>query len=129
MRRIASFNMKISLLTLLLCLGVGCTNDTIVDSPYGDPLDFLNLFTASIEEMDAGGLSVIWTEEDQLGVFAGASDNKCFVVKENMNSSAVFQPEDELSIDGPIARIHAYYPYSTSAAMSEGQLMLSLPTL
>ena len=129
MRKIVSFNRKISLLTLLLCMGVGCTNDTIVDSPYGDPLDFLNLFTASIEEMDAGGLSVIWTEEDQLGVFAGASDNKCFVVKENMNSSAVFQPEDELSIDGPIARIHAYYPYSTSAALSEGQLMLSLPTL
>ena len=116
---------KILLLTVFT--SAGCTNDTFVDSPYSEPLDFLNMFTASIEDSGSEAIPVTWAENNRIGVFAGESDNKCFVVKENMNSSAVFSPEDETSIDGPISRIYAYYPYSESSVLADGKLTASLP--
>ena len=123
MKRSVYFN----ILLLTVFTSAGCTNDTFVDSPYSEPLDFLNMFTASIEDGGSEAIPVIWAETNRIGVFAGESDNKCFVVKENMNSSAVFSPEDEVSIDGPISRIYAYYPYSESSILADGKLTVSLP--
>lgn len=63
-----------------------------------------------------------------MGVFAGATSNKCFTLRENMNSSAVFEPKDETAIAGPIDRIYAYSPYNASAEIIDNALVLNIPT-
>lgn len=129
MKTQAHYYIKSSLFAVLLCAVIGCMEDTFSKDPYSDPIDFLDLFTASVEDPHTGGLDVNWSSESVVGVFAGNTSNKSYVVKENMNTSAVFHPEDDVLIDGPIERVYGYYPFSPSVTMTGNQLTLEIPSI
>ena len=115
--RTIQISIKASVVAFLFATGVGCTYDTTVDHPYEGPIDFLHLFTGNLETASTTPIAITWNVEDEVGVFAGATSNKCFTLRENMNSSAVFEPKDETAIAGPIDRIYAYSPYSAASAL------------
>lgn len=122
------FSIKTSVAALLLTTGVGCTYDVTVDHPYEGPIDFLQLFTGNLETVSTSPVTITWNTEDEVGIFAGETSNKCFTLRENMNSSAVFEPKDETAIAGPINRIYAYSPYDTNAEIIDNALVLNIPT-
>lgn len=122
------FSIKTSVAAFLLATGVGCTYDVTVDHPYEGPIDFLQLFTGNLETVSTSPVTITWNTEDEVGIFAGETSNKCFTLRENMNSSAVFEPKDETAIAGPINRIYAYSPYDTNAEIIDNALVLNIPT-
>ena len=126
--RTIQISIKASVVAFLFATGVGCTYDTTVDHPYEGPIDFLHLFTGNLETASTTPIAITWNVEDEVGVFAGATSNKCFTLRENMNSSAVFEPKDETAIAGPIDRIYAYSPYNASAEIIDNALVLNIPT-
>ena len=126
--RTIQISIKASVVAFLFATGVGCTYDTTVDHPYEGPIDFLHLFTGNLETASTSPIAITWNVEDEVGVFAGATSNKCFTLRENMNSSAVFEPKDETAIAGPIDRIYAYSPYNASAEIIDNALVLNIPT-
>ena len=105
--KMIQFSIKASVVAFLFATGVGCTYDVTVDHPYEGPIDFLQLFTGNLETASTTPIAITWNVEDEVGVFAGETSNKCFTLRENMNSSAVFEPKDETAIAGPIDRIYA----------------------
>ncbi|MBQ2728768.1 MAG: hypothetical protein IJF77_06070 [Alistipes sp.] len=127
--RTIQFSIKASIVAFLFAAGVGCTYDTTVDQPYAGPIDGLDLFTGNIETASTTPISVTWNSEDKVGVFAGTNANKTYLLRENMNSSAVFEPEDATAIDGPIDRIYAYTPYDANATMVGNMLSLTIPAV
>lgn len=126
MRKIQNI-LKTSVVVLLLTTGVGCTYDTTVDNPYGGPIDLLNLFTGNLEKASTSPVDLIWNASDRVGVFAGETTNKCFTLVENMNTSALFAPEDEMEIAGPIERVYAYAPYNEEATVIDNTLSINIP--
>ena len=93
--KMIQFSIKASVVAFLFATGVGCTYDVTVDHPYEGPIDFLQLFTGNLETASTTPIAITWNVEDEVGVFAGETSNKCFTLRENMNSSAVFEPKDE----------------------------------
>ncbi len=123
------FSIKALIVAILFVTEVRCTYDTTVDHPYEEPLDFLNLFTGNLETVSPSSIAITWNVEDEVGVFAGTISNKCFTLRENMNSSAVFEPKDETAIAGPIDRIYAYSPYDANASIVDNALGINIPTI
>ena len=123
--RTIQFSIRTSIAALLLTVGAGCTYDTIVDQPYAGPIDGLDLFTGNIETPSTTPINITWKADDKVGIFAGEVANKVYTLRENMNSSAVFAPEDDTAIEGIFDRIYAYTPYNADA--TSPMLPLSTP--
>ena len=75
------FSIKTSVAALLLTTGVRCTYDVTVDHPYEGPIDFLQLFTGNLETVSTSPVTITWNTEDEVGIFAGESSNKCFTLR------------------------------------------------
>lgn len=127
--RTIQFSIKTSIAALLLTVGAGCTYDTIVDQPYAGPIDGLDLFTGNIETASTTPINITWKADDKVGVFAGEVANKVYTLRENMNSSAVFAPEDDTAIEGMFDRIYAYTPYNADATIVDNMLAVNIPTI
>lgn len=110
----------------------GCIEEGF-ENPYTEPLDGLEMFTGTIESlgtkssMNESGQSV-WNENDIVGVYAGSVRNCKFILKDNMNTSAVFMASDKVGIKETINRIYAYYPYDEKVSMENGVLETVVPS-
>lgn len=124
----------IKILPLLVAMSCfcGCAEDMPYPTPYTEPIDGLQMFTGTIESLDTkvslneSGVPV-WEVGDSVGVFAGSVSNVRFNLKENLNTSAIFQAADDIGITQTIDMVHAYYPYKENTSLKDGKLSVNVP--
>ena len=66
--------------------------------------------------------NVVWSAEDQVSIFAGSTANAQYQVAEAGKTSATLNPVSSESVTGDAVSTNvAYYPYSSSVAISEAE--------
>lgn len=110
-------------LFILVCtaaIAAACAKETKIEEPS------LQSFSATCEltKTALDGTAVIWNDTDKIGVFASAGAPAEFSVTSLENDGAV------ANFAGTVASADTYYavyPYSSSASLSDGKIITSIP--